>query len=119
MIADRALICRWAERLHDESIVSTDRGYNATLFKKYEPHWLWALIFIVVPLTLTMTSVFGIPIGSAVPFGVAETAPVAAVVVSCTGIAVALCRRRRALIAIAAVGLLISTAGFLLVWFVS
>jgi hypothetical protein len=42
---------------------------HATLCK-YEPHWLWAPIFLVTPLVLTTLGVLGIPVGSAISIDV-------------------------------------------------
>jgi hypothetical protein len=85
----------------------------------YQPHWLWALLLIFVPLILITISVGGIAVGSAISYPVAETAPVLAVTISCIGMAASLLRRRKVLIAIAAIGLTISVGGFLMVLWVT
>ncbi len=83
------------------------------------PHWLWALVFIVAPFTLITIGVLGIAVGSIIPFGLAETAPKVAVVMSFIGMAVSLRLRRRVLIAIAAIGLTISVGGLLMLLWVT
>lgn len=93
-----------------------NRSYR---WSESRPHWLWATVFIVVPFALVTISVLGIPVGSIIPYGVAETAPEVAVVLSCIGMAVSLRLGRRVLIAIAAIGLTISVGGLLMVLWVT
>ena len=93
------------------------RRNRADRWSESRPHWLWAVVFIVAPFALITISVLGIEIGSIIPFGLAETAPKVAVVMSCIGMAVSLSLGRRVLIAIAAIGLSISVGGLLvLLW---
>ena len=93
------------------------RKKPADRWSESRPHWLWAVVFIAAPFALITLGVFGIAIGSVIPFGLAETAPKVAVVMTCIGMAVSLRLGRRVLIAIAAIGLTISVGGLLmLVW---
>ena len=85
----------------------------------YQPHWLWAVILILIPLILDAISFWGIPIGSRIPYGVAGTAPAVALVISCVGMAVSLLQGHRVLISLAAIGLTISTGALLMLLWVT
>ena len=95
------------------------RRNRADRWSESRPHWLWAVVFIVAPFALITISVFGIEVGSIIPFGLAETAPKVAVVMSCIGMAVSLRLGRRVLIGIAAIGLTISVGGLLMLLWVT
>jgi len=85
----------------------------------YEPHWLWAVTFVLVPLVLIVISFLGLPLGSSVPLDVAVTSPKMSLMIAAIGIGAAGIRRRKVPIQLAAIGLAISGSGFLLLLWLS
>jgi len=86
--------------------------------EKYQPHWFWALTFVLIPLILIVVGFLGSALGSVVPLSVAIAAPKLAVVVAVIGMAAALIRRRKVPIELAVIGLALSVSGYLLLfWF--
>jgi len=84
-----------------------------------QPHWTWALFFVVVPLALTIVGFFGLWSRSFVPFGVAASSPRLGLALALAGFAAALVRRKRTAIAITAVGLALSSVGYLVLFWLS
>lgn len=91
----------------------TDTFRTSELRTLDQPHWVWGIAFVVVPVVLVALGVFGLEFGSFVSLSVAAAAPQVAVVLCACGLAVALSLRRRAAIAISAFGLVLSAAGLL------
>jgi len=87
--------------------------------KEYQPHWVWFVAFVVAPLSLLLISVVGIAPGSLVPLDLAAAAPRLALGLAVSGMGAALIGRRKEPIQIAAVGLGVSVAGYLLLWWLS
>lgn len=90
---------------------------SSFLRDRYQPHWVWAVVLVLVPLCLILTAFLGLSIGSPVPFDVAAIAPRLALGISTGGMAVAAVRARRIPLLIATTGLVMTVAAFLLlVW---
>ena len=85
----------------------------------YEPHWLWAIVFVLVPLVLTVISFLGLPLGSSVPLGVAVMSAKVSLMIAAIGIGAAVIRRRKVPIQVAGTGLAISLTGYLLLLWLS
>lgn len=89
-------------------------GNLAPLGHKYQPHWVWAIGFILVPFCLTALGFIGISRESFVPLSIASLGPQLAVLVSLGGFVAAVARRRRIAFGIVAVGAAVSVGGLLL-----
>ena len=85
----------------------------------YEPHWLWAVTFVLVPLVLIVISFLGLPLGSSVPLGVAVASPKMSLMIAAVGMGAAGIRRRKVPIQLAVIGLTISLTGYLLLLWLS
>ena len=85
-----------------------------TTFEKYQPHWVWGLAFVLVPLLLTAIGFLGVSIGSPIPLGLASISPKAAVVIAASGVALAVYHRRKVPIEIAGTGAVLTAIGFVL-----
>ena len=86
-----------------------------------QPHWMWALLLVVVPTGLFLIGLFGLSPASPFSIGLASGAPQAAVAITVAGMAAAMFHRRRQPwarqpLAIALAGLVISALGMLLLW---
>jgi hypothetical protein len=87
---------------------------HAHIREKYQPHWVWAALFVLTPLLLTTVAFMGIWAQPIIPLAVAAHAPRIAVFLSVCGVAAAAVRRRRLALGITAVGLAVSIGGYLL-----
>jgi hypothetical protein len=95
-------------------VTEASRFDAARFLQKYQPHWSWAVMLLLVPGVLIALGFAGLHTGSRISYGIAATAPKVAVLVSLGGVAAALARRRRAAAAVAFAGLTLSGVGFLL-----
>jgi hypothetical protein len=84
------------------------------ILEKYQPHWVWGLAFVLVPVVLIAIGFVGVFIGSPIPLALAATSPKAALAIAVFGIALALYHGRRVPIEIAGTGAVITTLAFLL-----
>jgi hypothetical protein len=102
--------------------LSTRRGprQDSALFgERYQPHWLWAVCFVLAPFCLTALGFMGIWPQPLIPLGVAESAPRVALVISLIGVGAAIVRRKATAIALAALGFVIALGGYLLLSWLS
>ncbi len=104
--------------IEDSTVIEQGRFDSARFREDYQPHWFWAVMLILVPALLMVIGFLGLEIGSSIispPLGAA--APRIALILSVAGMGAAFVRRRRAVIDIAAVGLILTGVGFsLLLW---
>lgn len=77
------------------------------------------VVLVVVPSVLLLISLFGLGFGSPISVSVASTAPAAALALSVAGLGAAILNGRRQPIAIAGLGLFISSLGMLLLWWIA
>ena len=89
---------------HDQPLAYRERA---------QPHWLWVIGAVLVPLALLLVSVLGLTRGSFVSTDVAAVVPSVALAVSIGVTGVALARRSRAALIIAVFGLLLTVLGVL------
>ena len=87
--------------------------------EKFLPHWIWFVGVVFTPFLLIVLGFLGAGFGGLVPAEIAAACPRVAVSLSAIGMAAAVVRRRRAAIALAALGLSISLGGLLLLWWLS
>src|ERR1041384_6016226 len=87
-------------------------------FSKKQPHWVWAVACVVVPLVLLGLGFLGVALRSMVPLAVASTRPLVGPAMAVGGMISALLLRRKVPIQIAGVGLALSGAAFLLLLWV-
>lgn len=85
-----------------------------TALEKYQPHWLWFLLAVVVPLALMALTVFGVDVGAPVSARFAARFPFIAVLLSAGVTAAAVINRRAIPIRISVAGLCVSI--LLLLW---
>jgi hypothetical protein len=80
--------------------------------ERAQPHWVWVVAAVVIPITLVMISLLGLGRGAFVSTSVAAVLPQLAVIIALGVLAVALLHRRRTPMAIAAFGLFLTLLAF-------
>lgn len=95
---------------------------RAALFSRdrdYRPHWAWFVGSLVGPAGLLLTSLLGLGNASIVSLDIAAVLPSIAVLISLAVVGAALIYRRRVPLRIATAGFLLTSVGFLWLYWVS
>ena len=85
--------------------------------EQYQPCWVWAVSFVLVPILLTAIGFAGIWPQPVIPLSLASNAPRLSILIALAGTVAALIRRRRLALGLTLLGLAASVGGYaLLAW---
>lgn len=87
---------------------------RAHIREQYQPCWIWAVSFVLVPVLLTALGFAGIWPQPVIPLAVASNAPRLSVLIALCGTVAAVIRRRGPAVGLTMIGLVASVGGYLL-----
>jgi hypothetical protein len=112
-----ALALQFTKRMRDRAEFSQPIVFSRD--RDYRPHWAWFVGSLVGPAGLLLTSLLGLGNESMVSLDVAAILPAIAVLISLGVVGAALIYRRRLPLRIATAGFLLTSIGFLWLYWVS